>query len=122
MNAAGLLLEAFQAAGADDGLIYVSVPITSGPRELRLMAELGCTREEVRSIHRERWLSEVVQLNEQEAVAWAARVRALFPQQLVVEPARLHVSEWSQDDYGIFWETLIRRFASSLGCHPGLGL
>lgn len=118
MNLAGLLLESFQAAGADDGLVYVSVPITSGPREFRLIAELECTREQLRSDHREQWLAKVVRPNEQEAVTYAARVRALFPQQLVVEPARLHVSQWTQTDYGNFWETLIRDFALRLIATP----
>lgn len=118
MNLAGLLLESFQAAGADDGLVYVSVPITSGPREFRLIAKLECTREQLRSDHRERWLAEVVRPNEQEAVTYAARVRAMFPQQLVVEPAKLHVSQWTQTDYGNFWETLIREFALRLIATP----
>ena len=118
MSVAGLLLEAFQAAGADDGLVYVSVPITSGPRELRLMSELKSTREQLRSEHRARWLSEVVHPNEQEALTHAARVRALFPQHLVVEPARLHVSDWTQTEYGTFWETLIREFALRLIATP----
>jgi hypothetical protein len=118
MEVADLLLEAFQAAGADDGLIYVSVPITSGRRELTLMAQLSCTRDELRTEHRQRWLEEVVRPNESEAITYAARVRALFPQQLVVEPARLHVSAWSQADYGAFWETLIRKFALRLVATP----
>jgi hypothetical protein len=122
MDVTGLLIEAFQAAGADDGLVYVSVPITSGPRELQLLVKLGCTREQLRSEHRERWLAEVVRPNEREAVAYAARVRALFPQQLVVEPARLHVSQWSQKDYGTFWETLIRKFALRLIATPDWAL
>jgi hypothetical protein len=113
-----LLLEAFEAAGADDGLVYVSVPITSGPRELRLMAELRCTREELRSTHKDKWLSQVVGPNEGEAVSYAARIRALFPQQVVVEPARLHVSGWSQMDYGGFWEALIRKYALRLVATP----
>lgn len=118
MDIAALLLEAFQAAGADDGLTYVSVPITSGPRELKLLAELRCTREELRSVYRARWLAEVVGPNEQEAVTYAARVRALFPQQLVVEPARLHVSGWAQEDYNIFWDALIRQYALRLVATP----
>jgi hypothetical protein len=118
MNVEGLLVEAFEAAGADDGLVYVSVPITSGPREFQLIAELKCTREELRSVHRERWLGEVVRPNEQEALTYAARARALFPQVLVVEPARLHVSQWTQADYGTFWEALIRRFALRLVATP----
>jgi hypothetical protein len=113
-----ILLDAFLAAGADDGLVYVSVPITSGPREFRLMSELGCSRDRLRREFRTKWLSEVVRPNEEEAIAYAARVRALFPQHLVVEPARLHVAEWGQEDYGNFWETLIRRYAIRVIASP----
>jgi hypothetical protein len=115
---AALLLQAFDAAGAEDGLVYVSVPITSGPRELSLMARLGASREDLRSTHRDLWLAEVVRPNEKEAVSYAARARVLFPQQLVVEPARLHVSAWSQADYGSFWETLIKGYALRLIATP----
>lgn len=110
---ADLLLEAFEAAGADEGVIYVSVPITSGVRELRLMRKLGCTREALQQDpnHREAWLELVVRPNERDARVHAARVRALFPRLLVVEPARLHVKDWDSSAYDDFWKKLIQRYA-----------
>jgi hypothetical protein len=120
MLTADHLLQAFEAAGAEGRLVYVSVPITSGRRELALMAELGCTTsEQLRSLHRDRWRAEVLSANEAEAAILADAVRqASPPRAVVVDPSRMYVSGWEQDDYNGFWVRLVDRFAQRLIATP----
>lgn len=120
MLTADHLLQAFEAAGAEGRLVYVSVPITSGRRELLLMKALGCTTsEQLRSQHRDRWRAEVLLPNEAEAAALVARVRRTSsPSAVVVDPSKMYVSGWEQDDYNGFWVRLVHRFAQRLIATP----
>jgi hypothetical protein len=49
-------------------------------------------------------------------------MRARFPTQLALNPARLAVQAWSQDEYNDFWHKLIERFATHLVATPGWAL
>lgn len=120
MLTADHLLQAFAAAGAEGRLVYVSVPITSGRRELSLMKELGCsTSDQLRLLHRDRWRAEVLLPNEAEAAAIADQVRAASPSSaVVVDPSKMYVSGWEQDDYNGFWVRLVQRFAQRLIATP----
>src|SRR4051794_10229137 len=118
MQVCDVVLEAFEAAGADDGVVYVTVPITSGRREFALMHELRCTRDDLRTRYRDRWLEEVVRPNEEDARTYVGQARIAFSGQLVVDPSRLHVTEWSQDDFDKLWSTLIERYGRVLVVTP----
>jgi hypothetical protein len=113
------LLQAFEAAGADDGVAYLSVPITSGKRELELLAALHTSLGTLQSVHRDRWLAEVVTPNEQDAARYAATLRAQMAGTLVVDPSRMRVVGWDQNDYNTFWIALIERFAVRIIAAPG---
>jgi hypothetical protein len=113
------LLEALDAAGATDGSAYLSVPITSGRREFQLAAALGCPRAEVRRRFKERWVNEVVRPNEEEARVLARQARAAFPGEIVIDPSRVHIGQWSQDDFDRFWTTVISTFAQRVLVSPG---
>ena len=113
------LLEAYESVGAHEGVVYVSVPITSGRREFELMRELGCTRSELHSTHRQRWLEEVIRPNEETADIMTSQARATFPGRVVVDPSRVHVSTWSADEYDRLWTTLIETYAKVLVVTPG---
>ena len=73
------LLHAFEAAGAHQGVVYLSAPITSGLRELALMRELDVTTDELQLHYRERWKTEVIRQNELVAHAHADRQGAHLP-------------------------------------------
>lgn len=107
MQEVDLILQAFDAAGAADGIAYLSTPVTSGRREIALMAELGCDSSTLRSQYREAWLQRVVQANGREALAFAELARARLSPQLVIDPSRLCHPRWSQDDYNAFWKALL---------------
>lgn len=104
-----VVLEAFEAAGAEAGVVYVTVPITSGRREFALLHELDCSRDRLRTQFRDRWLDEVVRPNEEDARLYVQQVRSTFACRLVIDPSRLHVAEWTQDDFDKLWTTLIER-------------
>jgi hypothetical protein len=110
------ILQAFEAAGSYRGLIYVSVPITSGARELELLRALDIPRE---SIHeggpnRGDWRQTVLHPNLEDALRFGETVRTWFPGELVVEPARFHVKGWTQADYSDLWTDLISQHAKTL--------
>lgn len=113
------LLQAFEALGASTGVLYMSVPITSGRREVALLDELGVSVEVLRSHHRDRWTREVLEANGEVARNLGDRLRADNPGRLVVNPAHMSVGGWAQDDYNAFWVTLMERYATSLAATPG---
>jgi hypothetical protein len=116
------LLQAIEAAGADGNVVYVSVPITSGRRELALLGETGLfSTEDFRAAHRDRWIAEVVRPNEEEARKHAAAVRAApwADDRIVVDPSRMQVDGWDQDDYNAFWVELLARHVEILVAAPG---
>jgi hypothetical protein len=114
-----LLIQAFEAAGADDGIIYVSVPITSGVRHLKFVRELGLSSTDPPDAYRSRWLEEVLKPNEEDAKVYAIKVKELFPQSLVVEPARIRVEGWNQEEYDTLWNRLIEQHAIRAVATPG---
>lgn len=105
------LLQAFEAAGASGRTVYVSVPITSGRREIAILRELGIGSAEFRSRYPDRWRDEVVKPNESQALVFAEKVRAEAGGHLVVDPSRMSVVGWDQDDYNGFWVRLLENYA-----------
>lgn len=112
------ILDTIKCVGGDEGLIYVTVPITSGYREFRLMHELGMTREEVRSKHKTRWREEVVQPNEADAEAYSLIAQLQYPDRIVLNPAMLQVVDWTQDQYNEMWNEVLRQFCDVLMVTP----
>ncbi len=118
------LLQAMTAAGVDGrNVVYMSVPITSGRREVALMDELGLrSPARLREEHVERWRHDVLGPNEQDAVAWSSATRraAWLPAQfIVVDPSRINVKGWDQDDYNRFWVRLMADHVRYLVASPG---
>jgi hypothetical protein len=116
------LMQALAAAGANHNVVYLSVPITSGEREIRLLDELGLrSAEELRAQHQDRWRREVVAPNEEAAACHAAAVRHApwAAGDLVVDPSHMHVPGWDQADYNGFWIALMRRHVRRVVATPG---
>ena len=113
-------LQCFAAAGAERGLFYLSVPITTGRREFELMAELGVDREVLRSEHREKWLEAVVRPNERDALLWTdAFSEGVGLGHLVVNPGRLQRNDWTQEQYDELWTGLLKTFPATVVATPG---
>lgn len=113
------ILDSMECLGANRGTIYVTVPITSGIRQFKLMADLGCrSSAELRSAHLSRWLAEVKKPNEDDARAYTLMVRILNPDHLVLNPAELEVEGWSQEQYNDMWDEVLVNFCHTLVVTP----
>lgn len=112
-------LQCFAAAGAERGLFYVSVPITTGRREFELMRDLGVDRNALRTEYKDKWRECVVKPNERDALLWtAAFSEGVGLGHLVVNPGRLHRVEWTQAQYDELWTGLLRQFPAQVVATP----
>lgn len=96
-----LVLQAWQCLLGEAQVIYISGPITTGPRWIAAV-ETGN-----RAAHL------VVEENCREIRAAASALRKKTDQ-FVLEPASLHVESWSQEHYLALWTTFIERHASAV--------
>jgi hypothetical protein len=112
------ILDAVKCMGGDQGIIYVTVPITTGLREFNLMNDLKCDRSTLRIQHQERWLNEVKRPNEADAEAFALMVQLQYQDRLVLNPAALQVEGWSQDQYTSMWNQVLAEFCDTLVVTP----
>jgi len=114
------LLQMIEALGGSNGLVYVSVPITSGERAVEAMDRIGLRSiREARSFDPAKWLAEVQTPNESDARATVAAVRAKHPNRLVLNPAALAKPGWGDDDYNGLWLDVISTFANTVVPAPG---
>jgi hypothetical protein len=118
------LLQAMHSAGVSGrNVVYLSAPITSGAREIDLMVELGVRRAQAaRDAEPERWRHTVRCPNEADAFAQAVALRRVPWVQkgfVVVDPSRISIEGWEQDDYNRFWVRLMREHVRYLV--PGTG-
>jgi hypothetical protein len=118
------LVQAMVAAGVSGrNVVYVSVPITSGIREVELMRKLGLRSSiDARGADPDLWTREVFDANVRDALLSATRVRdaAWLPKgAIVVDPSRMSISGWDQDDYNRFWVRLVAEHVRYLVATPG---
>lgn len=104
--------------GNHNGVIYVTVPITTGLREFQLMRDLSCDREQLRKTHRDRWVREVKEPNEADAQAFALMVQLQHEDRLVLNPAALQIDSWAQDQYTETWNKVLSQFCDRLVVTP----
>lgn len=98
-------------------VLYLSVPLTSGRRELRLLRsghDAGWT-----DLERAERRALVLEANKREAWVYAHLARARFPGTVVVDPSRLDHPSWGQDEYNSFWADLITERVSAVVAAPG---
>jgi Domain of unknown function (DUF4406) len=107
------------SVGAQMGVTYLSAPISTGLRDVRLMRELGVSKQELRERFPSEYRKRVLEPNEREARKYAQMVRRLGGGDLVVCPGELYVPDWSQPDYWKFWEEVIRSFCLNMAVAPG---
>lgn len=113
-------IQAFSAAGADRGVLYLSTPITTGLYEYELMDELGLERTDLRAKRQDDWLMHVVAANETDAAQQADRLTETWALgRLVINPARVKFSTWSQDEYDVLWSRLLKEFPTTVVPLPG---
>ncbi len=87
---------------------YLSVPITTGRAYLEYhaaAAQGAAGSVDGREIARSD--------NERRAIATAQRLRGKLPG-TVIDPSRVAISRWKQDDYHIFWVEVIKRYTETI--------
>jgi hypothetical protein len=99
--------------------VYVPVPITSGRREVEFLLASGIRNSrDLRAQLGDRWAVEVYQANRCQAQQWVASVRERLPTEVVIDPSRLEVPNWTQDDYNGFWLGVIDDHVKRLVLSP----
>jgi len=112
------ILDTIKCVGGDQGVVYVTVPITTGLREFQLMKDLKCSRESLRQDYNGDWLDRVKRPNEADAEAFALLVQLRFANRLVLNPAALQVDGWSQENYTKLWDQILLEFCDTLVVTP----
>lgn len=112
------LLQAFSAAGADDGIIYLSTSITSGFKLFTVSQSLGTSPESLQSTHPKAWKELVFDANLNEARQIAKSLRTKYLGKIVIDPSSIEVKGWQQFDYNSFWVSLISAFPATLVVAP----
>lgn len=114
---AALILQGLECAVSGMRAVYVSGPITNGPRFLKWFTasgrQLGRDSEQFLTSLRKH----VIELNEREILEFASHLR--LQGKTVIEPASLKVPGWRQVDYYTLWARVIDRFVDRMVMLPG---
>jgi hypothetical protein len=107
-------MQAFAAIALRDA-IYVACPVSSGRRELELMATLSLfDRDELRREHPVRWRREVLEPNKTAAAAAVAAARDRYSHLSVINPSEFELDGLTQPDYDSLCADIIRRHVRCL--------
>lgn len=101
------------------GFLYISVPITSGRREVRLLNKLSCTRSELRIQYKQYRYELIIRPNEADARRFGRSIKPLLPAWPAINPAAISVADWGQEDYMDLWLPSIECFATAIVITPG---
>jgi hypothetical protein len=122
-----LLLQAWESAFAETPVTYLGGPITTGLRFLRWYEERGRKLLGDQSEYQAALRRDVINPNEADLLRTARDLRRERAE-IVIEPASVHVIDWSQEDYVTLWQRFIERHAATIilmpvSCSPfGRGL
>lgn len=112
------MLRAWECAFAGGSAIYLSGPISGGPRFFDWYDRVGRTLRNDSAAYRKGLREHVVEPNSENIRRAAIRLRSETGEP-VLEPASLVVSDWTQEDYRILWARVIERFVSQIILMPG---
>jgi hypothetical protein len=111
-------MQGIKCVGGTRGIVYVTVPITSGYRAFELMETLKCSNQELREKHKDRHDAEVVQPNLLSASSWAQLARNAFPDRVVLDPSQFFRKGWGQPEYYRLWKQVIEAYADTVIATP----
>jgi len=99
------LLQPYRTIISEKDAIYISTPMTSGLLYMQAFSELpkGEKNTELSSEKR----SDLFSQNCQHARSVAAMARLHFPTSCVIDPTRIEIKGWEQNDYLTFWRKVI---------------
>jgi hypothetical protein len=113
-----LLLQAWECAFAGARVIYLSGPITTGPRFVNWYRSVGKALERDDAQYSVSLREAVMRPNEADIRLTAQKLRVSLPFP-IIEPASLSVHHWCQSDYHALWVRVIERFADRVVFMPG---
>lgn len=117
-NFVNLFAQSVKCTAGSRGIVYITVPITSGYNQFLLMDELKCTPDELRTLHKERYDRDVFKANMRTAESWSAQARSAFPGRVVLDPSPLFVQGFAQPHYYDLWNKVIRLYADTVIATP----
>jgi hypothetical protein len=101
------LLQVYSTTINDNNAIYISTPMTSGLLYMNAFAESPNTT----SLSADKRKS-LFNKNCQHARSVAALTRLHFPTSIVIDPTKIEVVGWEQNDYLTFWRQVIVKYVS----------
>jgi hypothetical protein len=120
-----VFLQSVKCLAGTRGIIYTTVPITSGYNLFKMMNEHGVTAEECRknSRYSHQYLEDVVDANALLAASWAEQARNAFPGKVVLDPSQLSIPAWgnnprTQELYYELWDQVIAAYAHTVIATP----
>ncbi|WP_244487897.1 hypothetical protein [Aminobacter sp. DSM 101952] len=114
----GLLLSAWESVMEKSSAIYLSGPITTGPRFVQWHALEGHLLDSTGEEYRKELGHHVIAPNSADIQKEAGRLRRQY-RVPVLEPATLNVSGWRQNDYLSLWNKVIETLVARMIMMPG---
>lgn len=87
--------------------IYVSVPMTTGPRFLHWYSNVGRHFDSSTDEYKNKHYQNVVLQNCEAARNRVAQLRRNFPKAIIIDPTYFERSGWKQEEYHYFWGKII---------------
>lgn len=113
------LIQVFRCAGANNGVVYLSTPITGGINLLQAAKDLLMAPAELKNEQPQIWFERVVQPNIDSAQKLASRLRQSNPTKIVIDRSEMSIDGWEQGDYNSFWHQVLGSFDTTLVLAPG---
>lgn len=107
-------LERLEGVAAAGSVVYLSTPITTGPRYLawrRARASEGAPTDGAMDL---RLRGEVIARNIAAVDPLRKKIRAAFPHVQIIDPTEFDRHGWEQADYHRFWVEVVERFAEAV--------
>jgi hypothetical protein len=110
-DGADVWLATYAARSEGKKVVYLSTPITTGPRYLDW--HRAAKNQAVRPSSADEFAmrSSIMADNMQKVLPLKNSLHQFFPDALIVDPTEINQKEWTQSDYHRFWAEVIRRWA-----------
>jgi len=113
----GSAVSVFGCLVKEHSSLYCAIPITSGIRLWHLAKETGVKNlDEVKTKAPRRFASEVLEPNIADGTRFVKAARKLSC--LAIDPSRLTMPSWTQEQYAAFWEMVIAKWVRAIVLSP----
>lgn len=107
------IVELLRSVVEERTAIYVSAPITNGPRFIRWFSKQGVKFDPSSREYRDAHYHKVILPNSETIRPKIRKLREKV-NKILIEPTWFERSEWNQDDYRYFWGQVIERYVSTV--------